>query len=577
MDRARSSRDGLSAPARSESHGAGFTPTRGFSLTHAVGCAYATGMARTRFVAVLLGIFAVSSAQAAVIDCGVGGKAKIFDRTASVGTARVNYRSARVPCIAKGAAGATAQISGTFDILYLDAPGSVQGAFVMPAPWLLNLDGKATFLNTSAPAGPSEAKRVGVKDERLAKFGSRGLGDTSDIDITNPPGPGGVLAILSVQNAADGNTYRTCTRWSAGAGSVIRHEITDGGLGRKLFLDRGVVASCNVIPTTTSTSSSSTTTTSTSTSSTTSTSTSTTSTTSTTIPPPVGTVLQFRTGAAGGLCGATRAGGSTGTLLKTLTCGGLNIGGGDSIVAEGPTPANADTFFNTACAGAACTVTARTAAQTGSNRTCSDTGCLFGPYLPIASGGTSTCVQNSFGSPASGTLSSTLGTFTGSIPLSSLVTLTGNAAQPCPLCMVGGVPGLGAGVCNAAAANPGAACTGINAAGNTYDCNPAGFVFSPFPVNLSPISTGTVSDTGPTFCPGQDPTPPGKNGCFGDDACDYISETGAPAGPMTPGPHSGTLASVFCIPAVGNPVVDGAADLPGPGATSLPGTLTLIP
>jgi len=96
---------------------------------------------------------------------------------------------------------------------------------------------------------------------------------------------------------------------------------------------------------------------------------------------------------------------------------------------------------------------------------------------------------------------------------------------------------------------------------------------------LSPISTGqvTASNATGTFCPGQDATPPGKNGCFGDDPCDYIEENGSAAGTLTPGTHAGTLASVFCIPAVGNPVVDGAADLPGPGATTLVGTLELIP
>jgi hypothetical protein len=98
-------------------------------------------------------------------------------------------------------------------------------------------------------------------------------------------------------------------------------------------------------------------------------------------------------------------------------------------------------------------------------------------------------------------------------------------------------------------------------------------------VNLSPLTTGqvTAANATGTFCPGQDASPPGSNGCFGDPSCDYIEENGTPAGSMTAGGHSGTLASVFCIPAVGNPVVDGAADLPGPGATSLPGTLELIP
>ena len=49
---------------------------------------------------------------------------------------------------------------------------------------------------------------------------------------------------------------------------------------------------------------------------------------------------------------------------------------------------------------------------------------------------------------------------------------------------------------------------------------------------------------------------------------------------MAPGctldtPRDVTLVSVFCIPLTSNILVNGAASLPGPGATSLPGTITL--
>ena len=63
-------------------------------------------------------------------------------------------------------------------------------------------------------------------------------------------------------------------------------------------------------------------------------------------------------------------------------------------------------------------------------------------------------------------------------------------------------------------------------------------------------------------------------------AIDYIEEVGAPAGALTPGTHPVTLASTFCIPSVGGSLgflINGAANLPGPGATSLPGTLQLLP
>jgi hypothetical protein len=76
---------------------------------------------------------------------------------------------------------------------------------------------------------------------------------------------------------------------------------------------------------------------------------------------------------------------------------------------------------------------------------------------------------------------------------------------------------------------------------------------------------GTATAT----CPGGAPGVP-----------DFVGETGVAAGSMTPGPHAATLASTFCIPQVGGALgflINAAANLPGPGATSLPGTLQLIP
>src|SRR5207244_12525515 len=57
-----------------------------------------------------------------------------------------------------------------------------------------------------------------------------------------------------------------------------------------------------------------------------------------------------------------------------------------------------------------------------------------------------------------------------------------------------------------------------------------------------------------------------------------ITETGAPAGDMTDGlGHASTLVSIFCIQPTFNATVDGAGDLPGPGAVALPGTAQLLP
>jgi hypothetical protein len=274
----------------------------------------------------------------------------------------------------------------------------------------------------------------------------------------------------------------------------------------------------------------------------------------------------------------------------------LNIGGGQSTVAEGPTPAGASTFMNVAGSLPSLTVSGRTSAETGSNNTCSASGCQFGPFLPISSAGTSTCVRNTFLAPGvTGTLDTTAGSFTGTFPLNSDVYLTANGTSPCPKCISGACdPGWTAGTGNPYP-DSGKACVAVNAAGDTYDCAPPPATFlGPITVNLSPITTGTAtkSDAGGNFCPSQANS--GAFGCAGvtgaaNAICpggnappliDYIEEIGAPAGPLSSTPASGTLASVFCIPTVGGSLgflVNSAGNLPGPGATSLPGTLALLP
>jgi hypothetical protein len=53
-----------------------------------------------------------------------------------------------------------------------------------------------------------------------------------------------------------------------------------------------------------------------------------------------------------------------------------------------------------------------------------------------------------------------------------------------------------------------------------------------------------------------------------------ITETGTPGGNIGDfAGHAATMVSVFCIPPSFNAIIDGAADIPGPGAVSLPGTI----
>ena len=321
----------------------------------------------------------------------------------------------------------------------------------------------------------------------------------------------------------------------------------------------------------------------------------TTTTTSTTTTTVALSRLDFINGAPGGTCGNTQDGSAV--VLKNLGCGGLNIGGGLSSVPEGPTPDGSTSRYALSCTGSSCTISANStvpAVQTAAPD-CTNTGCNFGTPLPVSNpafGGIfTTCVMNTWASPASGTLDLSTGALTQNVPLSSGVFLTGNATQPCPKCSATGTPSSpGTGTCDR---GPRATltCVSTSSTGLTRDCptgganpptqpcTPGGGIcvdgsnIGAIGVNLTPLTTGTASDTDPAgvFCDGQTG---GGVGCFGNNTCRTITENGSAAGAITPGtPANTTLASVFCIAATMNGAIDATANLPGPGAVSLPGTI----
>ncbi len=306
----------------------------------------------------------------------------------------------------------------------------------------------------------------------------------------------------------------------------------------------------------------------------------TTSSTTTTANAP-NTILDFINGTPGGTCGTIKDG--TDTLIRNLTCGGLNIGGGASTVLEGPTPDGSTSRYSLDCTGSSCTIgtTSATPAANSADPDCTTTGCNFGTPLPIANGGTSTCVLNTLSAPASGMLDLSTGDMSESIALSSNTFVTGNATQPCPQCSASGSPAApGHGTCDRGA-NAGGSCTSTNSQGLTRDCPPGGSdgsaALGSIAVDLTPLTTGTSSksDAGGLMCSnvGQAAN---QKGCFGSTACVTITENGSPAGAITPNtPAPTTLASVFCIPSTSSVIVNFAANLPGPGATSLPGTLVV--
>jgi hypothetical protein len=253
------------------------------------------------------------------------------------------------------------------------------------------------------------------------------------------------------------------------------------------------------------------------------------------------------------------------TILKDLHVGGLNIGGGASTQTESPFPECGTNRFSVCGAPVA---TVGPTSVPGAGFDCTDTGCNFGPPVPISNGGTSVCLSFTFAGPAAGTVDTSTGDASVDLPLDADVVLTGNALSPCPRCA--------AGICDAGP-NVGMACTAsCNSQGTTRDCPPGGQNLGTTFMDLDPLATGTVVATSPggIFCTGQ------TAGCFGDGTCVEIENTGVPFGPLSSTPAAGRLASNFCVPAL--PGASGAAvnlalDLPGPGSISLPGKLVLLP
>ena len=367
-----------------------------------------------------------------------------------------------------------------------------------------------------------------------------------------------------------------------------------------------------------------------------------TTTTSTTLPPgqaccalpgspeTAASFLGFATTAGSGNCGSYASNAAT----FPMQCGGLYFGGGGNAV---PLPVSVPDQGNaiskiTACAHNTATVGAATSTETGSNRTCTDAGCLFGAPLAVPNPGstpTSTCVVNAIGAGVAGTVDCATGTSSLSAPLNSIIFLTGDVntdpgstiagIQPCPLCSAGTCIG---GPNNGMACVPGTTALN-NAYPTSHDCPPDPMQnIGTLPVSFA-LSTGTVSwrgttatnDTGSTtstqnrvfsgFCrdavgtgafqqPAQKCWENGmavgapcaepaesceqrENGAFGPagGANSTITVIGTAGGNLSSGPQAGTLASVFGIPPTFDATVDSAGSLPGPGGVALPGTARL--
>jgi len=191
-----------------------------------------------------------------------------------------------------------------------------------------------------------------------------------------------------------------------------------------------------------------------------------------------------------------------------------------------------------------------------------DARCFFGTPVPLSMGHLSVCMLNAVQRDISGTVNLLTNQTKVSASLSSRIYLTGDSLSPCPQCVSGTCSG---------GQRIGLPCSeGAGLARTTIECPPQDQQFlGRLGVNLSSLDTGTsiLTDPGGNLCPGQR-TP----GAFGGEAS-LIRENGASL--LSRGFFGITLAGTFCVPATGNEFLDSAADLPGPGAISVPGTIAI--
>jgi len=189
----------------------------------------------------------VSGSSAA--DLGVAGRKLILiDKVATAGKAKVVFVAKGDPGIAKGPGGDPADVDGSFEVFYRSGGSSVDGTFVLPAPWIVDSAAVAKYVNKTAPQPGATVKVAVVKPGKVAKVVAAGLGDGRLLDLfTGEPDASGVDAVLTVNDRRSATRHRMCSSFSLGAGSSVVFKEIGGGLGRKLVLKSGVAGTCPAI------------------------------------------------------------------------------------------------------------------------------------------------------------------------------------------------------------------------------------------------------------------------------------------------------------------------------------------
>jgi len=200
-------------------------------------------MSRPRIAQIVLAL--VSCALPALAaDVGVSGTRLVLEEGA---------RNRRVELVVRDEGGVTkgpggdAGLSARLEIFYTEDPGALHAAWDAPAPWKTNRPEVARFANRAAPAGPTTARRIAIRDGRSLRFEASGFGDgelVADLGAGAPSADGGITVVFTLQNPVDGSTHRMCTRFAQDAGSVV--EFSESRRGRRLVARRGVPAPCPI-------------------------------------------------------------------------------------------------------------------------------------------------------------------------------------------------------------------------------------------------------------------------------------------------------------------------------------------
>ena len=242
-------------------------------------------------------------------------------------------------------------------------------------------------------------------------------------------------------------------------------------------------------------------------------------------------------------------------------------------------------------------------------RRCTDVNCYLGPPIEIGKAAINVapcnniakvCGLNVVGSATAGSLSCSTGNLSATFRVDKRI-----YCGACPRCTGGTVGLCASGTCDSGD-RAGLTCTPETSSGTSHDCPPTGSsfagIFGPIPsfgTTGSPAMTAFATSSnsnifcgycsnGMTFttpctadsqCTGGQVCTASADGAFGRLDATMISMTGSsPNACVATGAHPVTLVNVGCLQSVGQgSIVDGGNSLPGPTASSLRGTIEVVP